>query len=74
MRRKHGDGYTRSLDLAGPYKLSKDAYQPKPRPAVIGVYQFPMLDPKVGRPPEEEDKTTDEVDEQMEDAGAGVGE
>ena len=74
LRRKHGDGYALSLDLAGPYKCSKDAHQQKPRHAVIGVYQFATLDPNVGRPPEEEDKETGEVDDPVVDAGAGVGE
>ena len=73
LRRKHGDAYTLSLDLAGPYKFSKDAHQQKPRHAVIGVYQFPMLDPNVGRPPEKEEDA-DEVEDQVVDDGAGVGE
>ena len=73
LRRKHGDAYTLSLDLAGPYKCSKDAHQQKPRHAVIGVYQFPMLDPNVGRPPEKEEDAG-EVEDQVEDEGAGVGE
>ena len=73
LRRKHGDAYTLSLDLAGPYKCSKDAHQQKPRHAVIGVYQFPMLDPNVGRPPEKEEDA-DEVEDQVADDGTGVGE
>ena len=73
LRRKHGDAYTLSLDLAGPYKCSKDAHQQKPRHAVIGVYQFPMLDPNVGRPLEKEEDA-DEVEDQVVDEGAGVGE
>ena len=73
LRRKHGDAYTLSLDLAGPYKCSKDAHQQKPRHAVIGVYQFPMLDPNVGRPPEKEEDA-DKVEDQVGDEGAGVGE
>ena len=47
LRRKHGDGYTLSLDLAGPYKCSKDAHQQKPRHAVIGVYDLPAVQAQV---------------------------